>query len=273
MIASSAVQELLHPVLDQCRAILLNRGGGVAAWQKRSSEDAAEWVTELDGEIEERLTFAVRAAFPQAGIVGEEHSPHPAALDNEYCFVIDPIDGTRELLAGNDGYSISIALLYRRRPILGLLDFPARGRRFVSVRGAKTVCNAGPITVSRPGSDPPRFAVSPAQVRSPRWPALRAALEGIECVPTGALGSKLAAVASGEFDAAFFMDWEGSRAPVWDFAAAGLVVAGAGGMFTTLDGASLCEELPDIQRGGWLASNANCHEEILDRLRSHRLVP
>ena len=272
MIAHAEVLALLEPLLDDCRALLLARASKATAWRKLSTDGVAEWVTELDGEIESRLSSALRAAFPDAGIVGEELSPHPAALDAEHCFVIDPIDGTRELLAGHDGYSISVALLHRRRPVLGLLDFPARGRRFIASRGAPTRCNGHFVAVSRPAPGPCRIAVSPAQVQSPRWAALAAACGDIDCVPSGALGSKLALVAAGEFDAAFFMDWEGSRAPVWDFAAAGLVLAGAGGRFTTLDGASLCEELPGVQRGGWLASNSACHDSLLRRLRRHRIA-
>jgi myo-inositol-1(or 4)-monophosphatase len=271
MIASADVIELLHPILDQCRVLLRVHGEKASAWRKLSPDGTAEWVTELDVEIETRLSSALRAAFPDAGIVGEEHSPGLAALECEDCFVIDPIDGTREFLAGNDGYSISVALLQGRRPVLGILDFPARARRYVSVRGAATRCNGEAVAVSRSRPGPWRVAVSPAQVQDPRWAALTAACEELECVPSGALGSKLSLVASGEFDAAFFMDWEGSRAPVWDFAAAGLVLSGAGGRFTTLDGASLCEQLPGIQRGGWLASNGACHEALLGLLRSHRL--
>lgn len=260
----------LDAVIDGCRE-MLSGGSAAAAWKKQNSSGGWEWVTELDHAIEKRIAAALRAEDPACGIVGEECHPCMDEIDGERCFVIDPIDGTKEFLAGRDGFSISVALLERRRPVLGVLDFPRRHQRFWSERGRGTRLNGRLVRVSSAkGAVPLRVAVSPGQAASARWPDLERAMEGVELIPTGALGSKLAGVASGLYDAAFFLDWEGSRTPVWDFAAAGLILQEAGGTFTSLDGTRLLDVLPSLHTAGWLASNGVFHEKLLESLRPHR---
>jgi fructose-1,6-bisphosphatase/inositol monophosphatase family enzyme len=98
----------LDPTLDRCR-LAIERGVD-RSWQKTSSGTDPETVTNLDLEVEDILVAAIQDRVPEAKVVSEERHPEPSALGAPLCFVIDPIDGTEELLSGRSGFSISVAL-------------------------------------------------------------------------------------------------------------------------------------------------------------------
>ncbi|MEZ5393101.1 MAG: inositol monophosphatase family protein [Bryobacterales bacterium] len=108
--------------------------------------------------------------------------------------------------------------------------------------------------------------MSPRQWREPRFEQVRGDFADAELIPSGALASKLACVATGVFDGAFFLGGDGGRAPVWDFAAAGLILQEAGGRFSALDGSPLLESVTDIHNGGWIACRPDDHAALVKRL-------
>lgn len=260
----------LNQVLDRCRYIIRDAGNIQARW-KTLPGGRAEAVTGLDFAVESLLIDAIRQDFPAASIVAEETRLDLKRLDDSLCFVIDPIDGTRELIEGRDGYSISIAILERRRPVVAVLDFPARAQRFWARKDEGSFLNGRRISVTNVEKiHDLRLAISPNQARDPEFEAVLPRLEGITVIPTGSLASKLAGVACGLFDAACFFSWPGNRAPIWDFAAAALILHEAGGRFTDLEGSDLLQTMPDIQLGGWLASNGHCHHAVLPLIQNQQ---
>lgn len=86
-------------------------------------------VTRADREAEELIRDMIRARFPDDGIIGEEHGEESPT--GQRFWVIDPIDGTRAYIAGLPLWGTLIALNDGVRPILGLIDHPATGERFV----------------------------------------------------------------------------------------------------------------------------------------------
>lgn len=261
------VADTLSSAMDVCSEML--RQAPIAEVREKTRADGGrELVSNLDSAVERVLVEAVRQAFPGIPVLAEETENDAARLDHEWCFVIDPIDGTKELVEGRDGFAISAALADRRRPVLGMLDFPARRQRFRAVRGEGATLNGASLALpqSGPAKQRLRLAVSPRQAREARFEGVRGALRDAEIVPFGALASKLACVATGMFDGAFFLGGEGGRAPVWDYAAAGLILEEAGGRFTALDGSGLLDSVSDVHHGGWIASNRLCHAGLVARL-------
>ena len=92
----------LDPTLDQCH--LLIKKGVERSWQKGGSSSSLGTVTDLDLKIEDTLVTAIRRRFPDAVVVSEERHTDASVLEAATCFVVDPIDGTQELLAGRDGF-------------------------------------------------------------------------------------------------------------------------------------------------------------------------
>ena len=84
-----------------------------------------ELVSEADIRAAEILHEALTGAFPDTGWLGEEHHDTAERLDRERVWVVDPIDGTREYLQGHPEYAISVGLVVKGRPALGVVHNPA----------------------------------------------------------------------------------------------------------------------------------------------------
>ncbi len=114
------------------------------------SKGDASPVTIADREVEARIREMIAREFPTHGIIGEEFDDHNAA--NEYVWVIDPIDGTRAFIAGRPSFGTLIALLHNGNPVLGLIDQPIVGDRWLGCDNRPTLFNGAACTV-RPCTD------------------------------------------------------------------------------------------------------------------------
>ncbi|NBF10021.1 inositol monophosphatase family protein, partial [Pseudomonas sp. Fl4BN1] len=132
--------QLAEGLADASRSILrehwqLPAPGG----QAFSSKDDASPVTEIDQRIEARLREMLDSAQPEHGVLGEEYPPRD--LDAEYVWVLDPIDGTKQFITGIPVYGTLISLCQAGRPVLGIIDIPISGQRWVGVQGQPTTLN------------------------------------------------------------------------------------------------------------------------------------
>jgi inositol-phosphate phosphatase/L-galactose 1-phosphate phosphatase/histidinol-phosphatase len=102
-------------------------------------------VTAADREIESELRRLIHGEFPRHGIHGEEFGDESGS---GYTWVLDPIDGTKSFITGLPLFGTLIALLYGERPILGLIDIPALGERWLGHTGAPTLFNGQAVRTS-----------------------------------------------------------------------------------------------------------------------------
>src|SRR4051794_38859414 len=161
---TSAGLAWLRPDLDRCRALIADHKSP-RRWTK-SAQGRDELVTEIDIAVERLLIEAISQRVPDAAILSEESNPDPSALEQDTCFVIDPIDGTEEFAAGRPGFGISIALFNRGRPTAGMLDMPAHDWRFESAVGGGASLNGRGIRLSPVGAlAEARLAVSATQYK------------------------------------------------------------------------------------------------------------
>ncbi len=99
-------------------------------------------VTIADREAEEAICDLIERRHPGDGILGEETgTTNPGA---DWLWVIDPIDGTKGFSTGLPTFGTLIALLYRGKPVIGVMDHPALDERWVGVAGAPTTHNGRP---------------------------------------------------------------------------------------------------------------------------------
>ncbi len=96
-------------------------------------------VTLADRETELFLRDKIRLYFPSHSILGEEFGREDK--DDEFLWVIDPIDGTKSLISGNPLFGTLIALLYQQKPLIGVIDLPALGQRWWALRGEESLCH------------------------------------------------------------------------------------------------------------------------------------
>lgn len=87
-------------------------------------------VTEADKSSERAIRALIETEFPDHGILGEEEEP--TNLDNEYVWVIDPIDGTRAFITGLPVWGTLIGLYQNGRAIAGMMDQPFTGERYLA---------------------------------------------------------------------------------------------------------------------------------------------
>jgi inositol-phosphate phosphatase/L-galactose 1-phosphate phosphatase/histidinol-phosphatase len=100
-------------------------------------------VTAADREAEAAMRALIEQHYPDHAIFGEEGGQKKTI--SEYTWVLDPIDGTRAFIAGRREWGTLIALCADGVPILGILDQPATGERWLGVRGEPTTLNGKPI--------------------------------------------------------------------------------------------------------------------------------
>jgi len=90
-------------------------------------------VTLADREIEEVLRAEILAKFPDHGIIGEEYGAQNSTSD--YQWIIDPIDGTSSFIIGRPTFGTLIALAYKGKPVLGIINQPISGERWIGIDG------------------------------------------------------------------------------------------------------------------------------------------
>lgn len=104
-------------------------------------------VTQADRAAERAIRALLDRHRPGDGVIGEEYGADRA--DAERVWVIDPIDGTRAFISGRPIFGTLIALLVGGEPVLGVIDQPIAGERWIGARGRPTLFNGTPATTRR----------------------------------------------------------------------------------------------------------------------------
>jgi inositol-phosphate phosphatase / L-galactose 1-phosphate phosphatase / histidinol-phosphatase len=102
-------------------------------------------VTIADRMIESEMRRLISERFPGHGVFGEEFAEQAG---RDYTWVLDPIDGTRSFITGMPLFGTLIALMHGDDPMLGVVDFPALGERWVGRVAHGTLCNGKPVRAS-----------------------------------------------------------------------------------------------------------------------------
>ncbi|MCW3819650.1 inositol monophosphatase [Micromonospora sp. DR5-3] len=93
-----------------------------------------DMASEVDFAVERAVRDLLRERTPGIGLLGEEEGG--PALDGELTWVLDPVDGTVNFVHGLPLCAVSLALVRRRRPVLGVVEMPFLGSRYQAVEGA-----------------------------------------------------------------------------------------------------------------------------------------
>ena len=109
-------------------------------------------VTQADRAAEAAIRAVLARERPEDGIIGEEYGSERE--DAARLWVIDPIDGTRSFIAGRPIFGTLIALIEEGRPVLGLIDQPIVGDRWLGVADRPTLFNGAAARTSGCGSRP-----------------------------------------------------------------------------------------------------------------------
>ncbi|MFJ9558807.1 inositol monophosphatase family protein [Streptomyces fuscichromogenes] len=196
-------------------------------------------VTDADRLAERYLTATLAPLLPGSVVVGEEavHADpetYDALQGDAPVWIVDPVDGTRQFVRGEDGFCTLVALAHRGVLLASWTYAPAREQLATAVRGKGAFLDGERLLAGAPeaGRDL-RIATShPDYTTDAQKRALHALwVDGVAPRPCGSAGLEYLAVARGELDATAF-SWEAA----WDHAAGLLLVEEAGGAHRTLAG-------------------------------------
>src|SRR3954468_23297101 len=107
---------------------------------KNWTKGASSPVSEADIAVNDLLEKRLRQATPDYGWLSEESADDPARLKRRLVWVVDPIDGTRNYLAGKEDWCVSVALVENEQPLLAALFARASDEFFFAARGQGATC-------------------------------------------------------------------------------------------------------------------------------------
>jgi myo-inositol-1(or 4)-monophosphatase len=248
-------RQVLSEALDRSARVLRRRFGSVTIQYK----GRANLLTQADLESQQAILSLISRRLPEHDYRAEEKARRDSG--SEYCWVIDPLDGTTNFAHGYPVSCVSIALLHRGRPVLAGVHDPFRDERFWAERGRGATLNGRPIRVSRARRLSEAllitgFAYDRAEKSRFYTEFYRRFMVLCHDVRrSGSAALDMAWIAAGRADGF----WEFSLAP-WDVSAGLLLVTEAGGKVT--DFANKPWREVDSFGGQTLASNGAIHSQM-----------
>ncbi len=216
-----------------------------------SEKQKNDFVTHADRESEGRIVERIRETFPLDRFLAEEGGAHGGgeALEGR-TWIIDPLDGTSNFIAGFPFWCVSIAARENGRLVAGAVWDPLRGEMYAAERGAGAFRNGERLAVGSASGVEGAFLATGFPFRSRERIDLYLSLfravflEARAIRRAGSAALDLACVASGVFDGFF----EFRLAP-WDIAAGAILIEEAGGELTDFDGGQRYWERGNIVAG------------------------
>jgi myo-inositol-1(or 4)-monophosphatase len=203
----------------------------VKSWTKENASP----VSEADILVDRFLAANLLQARPDYGWLSEETADNPSRLDCERVFVVDPIDGTRAFLRGEDYWTVSLAVVENGVPVAGVVYAPARDEMYEAFKGGGVKYNGQPMLRSR------RAGASPL-IPAPGAVHQEMQASGLEYTRGPAypsLAYRMVQVATGRLDAAVAR----RGAQDWDIAGAAVILSECG-----MDFADVCVGFPQFNK-------------------------
>jgi 3'(2'), 5'-bisphosphate nucleotidase len=194
-----------------------------------------------------------------------EETYTPEQAKQEWAWIIDPLDGTRDFIEKTGEYAIHIALVKETRPVLAVVAVPELEKLYCAIKGGGAFAETrdGQTIVLQVSSRERLEDLTLVVSRSHRNERLEYLLKQLPCQnqkAVGSVGCKIATIVEQRAD--IYISLSGKSAPKdWDMAAPELILTEAGGKYTHFDGSPLQYNTGDInQWGGLLASNGQYHD-------------
>ncbi len=221
--AGAAELERIRSALETAGGILREHAArGVSARLKQGGDP----VTEADLAADRVLRDLLPAAGD--GWLSEETTDDAARLECSRVWVVDPLDGTREFIAGIPEWCVSIGLVEDGEPVAGGIYNPVTEQMVIGSAGAGVTLNGKPVTVSnKQRLDGCLVLASRSEVNRGEWDVYKD--DPFDLKATGSVAFKFALVASGLCDAT----WTLVPKREWDVAAGVALVRAAGGEVLT----------------------------------------
>ena len=227
------------------------------AWEK---PDGTGPVTEADLAVNTMLRETLRGQRPDYGWLSEEDEDGTARLTTTRQFIIDPIDGTRAFMAGEETFAHSLAIAENGAVIAGVVYLPALDRLYTAAVNSPALKDGTPISASTQTQiEGATLLTTPPNLAPEHWPG------GVPAVKRSfrtSLAYRLCLVAEGRHDGMLTLRdaWE------WDIAAGALIAQRAGATVTDRHNHPLIFNTEHAKRPGVLAAAPGLHAGLMARL-------
>lgn len=229
------------------------------AWEK---PDGTGPVTEADLAVNAMLRDSLQKARPDYGWLSEEDADTTARLSTPRQFIIDPIDGTRAFIAGEETFAHSLAVTENGSVIAGVVYLPALDRLYTATATGPALKDGEPIHASlQTEIEGATLLTTPPNLAPQHWPG------GVPAVKRSfrtSLAYRLCLVAEGRHDGMLTLRdaWE------WDIAAGALIAMRAGATVTDRHNHPLQFNTAQAKRPGVLAAAPGLHAALMSRLQA-----
>lgn len=217
-------------------------------------------VTEADLAVNDMLKLRLAAARPDYGWLSEETPDTVDRLAVDTVFIIDPIDGTRAFVAGEETWAHSLAVAHKGRVTAGVVYLPAIDRIYVASETSAPLRDGEVIRASgRDRLEGANILTTKANMAPEKWPG---GVPEITRSFRASLAYRMCLAAEGRFDGMLTLRdaWE------WDIAAGSLIAERAGAVVTDRKGVALRFNAPTALAEGVLALPPKLHAEAMARL-------
>ena len=258
--------------VELARAIELARIAGAEAMRMQRAgievemKPGDEPVTAADRRASELIVAGLASSFPDDPIISEELTPAPGALGAPRLWLVDPIDGTKDFIRGEDGYAVMIGLVCDGRPVLGVVYQPVIDRLFYATPDGALMTHEGvttPLAVSSVAAAADVRLVASRSNRSPDLDRVKLQLGIANELNLGSVGVKLCVIAAGARD--LYVN-PAAKTKAWDTCAPEAILVQAGGRLSDLFGNPIDYTKELAHRRGLVASNGLVHDEVVAKL-------
>ncbi|MGS2721945.1 inositol-1-monophosphatase [Paraglaciecola aestuariivivens] len=257
----------MHPMLNIAIRAARTAGNIIAKGFENQTDLLTEakgdndYVTRIDKEAEQAIIHKIKQSYPDHSFVGEEGGI--VAGDDDFKWIIDPLDGTTNFIKGIPHFAVSIALMHKGRIDQGVVFDPLRGELFTASRGVGAQLNGFRIRASKAKelSQTILATAFPFKDKS-SLPSYQESFSKIfmqagDIRRSGSAALDLAYVAAGRYDGY----WERGIKP-WDIAAGELLVRESGGLVTDFSGGN-----DPMHKGEIVAGSAKVVQILVKNLK------
>ncbi|HEV7301477.1 MAG TPA: inositol monophosphatase [Tepidisphaeraceae bacterium] len=255
-------------------SVALSHYGKVDRLTKTHATTTDEAVTVADRATQRYIVDGLRQRFPTDGIIGEESDagdaitaiiPNPAGRN----WVIDPIDGTNNFIAGLGAFAVCIGLMDAGRPVLGVVYDVTRDEMYAGIVDEGATLNGHPIRATERRLDDAAMIMVTSNLidkagRCPQWACNFIGQTTWKTRMLGSAAIEAIQVAAGVAHAAITVNGK-----LWDAVAPCAIVLAAGGVVTGLDGKPIWPYDLTAYTGAkvpFLAGAPNAHGDVLEYL-------
>ena len=255
--------------------------------QNKTLEDP---VTLADLKVNEIIINGINKNYKNIGwdILSEENVKDGASFfeaKSDWCWVLDPLDGTKDFIQGTGNYAMHLALNYKQKPLIGVVLIPEKNQLWIS-NGRKSWCESRDGTYLKTNLLQNKKRIHDMTIvtsKNHRNQNLKKVIEKLnfkDQIVMGSVGCKIASILRGESNIYICLSLPGKSSPKdWDFAAPEAILKTAGGSLTNLNNDELSYGGSNFQQGGIIVATSDkfSHKsictEIMQIIRKYDLYP